>query len=107
MNTEQFLRLTTPRQGLKILAELVVDPERDKPGWRYTTYPTVEQMAEVAKQLDAKGRTIYHACNGFGDWHPHPKKPGKRQIRDLGNVVACRSLYDDIVSVRPTASFLP
>ena len=96
MNTEQFLRLTTPSKGLKILAELVNVPGRDKPGWRYTTYQSIEQMAEAALQLDAKGRTIYHACNGFGDWHPHPKKPGKRQIRDQGNVVACRALYDDI-----------
>lgn len=101
LNTEQFLRLTTPSEGLKILAEQISVPGRDKPGWRYTTYQSIEQMAEAALQLDAKGGTIYHACNGFGDWHPHPKKPGKKQIRDQGNVVACRSLYDDIDVGKP------
>ncbi len=101
MNTEQFLRLITPSQGLKILAEQISAPGRDKPGWRYTTYQSIEQMAEAALQLDAKGGTIYHACNGYGDWHPHPKKPGKQQIRDQGNVVACRSLYDDIDVGKP------
>ncbi len=103
MNTEQFFRLTIPHQGLKILAELVVDPERDKPGWRYQTFESHAQMAEAAQQLDAAGHTIYHACNGYGGWHPHPKKPGRRQIRDQGNVVACRSLYDDIDVGKPGA----
>ena len=96
MNTEQFFRLVLPEAGLKILAELVPIPGREKAGWRYTAHEDFEAMAEAAIQLDAKGRTIYHACNAFGPWHDHPKKPGKRQIRDQNNVVACRALYDDI-----------
>ena len=96
VNTEQFFRHALPSAGLKILAELVDIPGRDKPGWRYTTYESIDAMAEAALQIDATGRTVYHACNGFGPWHPHPKKPGQRQIRDQGNVVACRALYDDI-----------
>lgn len=95
MNTEQFLRRILPAEGNKVLAELVTIPDRDKAGWRYSAYRSFEAMAEAALQLDAKGRTVYHACNGFGDWYLDEKK-GKRRLRTQQNVVACRSLYDDI-----------
>ena len=103
MDTEQFLRRTTPATGLKILAEQITIPGRDQPSLRYLTFQAHDQMAEAVAQLDAKGANLYHACNGYGDWHPHPKKPGKRQIRDQGNVVACRALYDDIDVGKPGA----
>lgn len=101
LTTEQFFQQVLPAGGLKILAELVPIPNKPVSGWRYTTYESIADMAAAALKLDAAGRTVYHACNGFGDWHPHLKKPGKLQIRDQGNVIACRSLYDDIDVGKP------
>lgn len=95
MNTEQFLRLVLPSMGLKVLAELVMSKDREKPGWRYTTFQSFEAMAQAALQIDAEGRTVYHACSSFGDWYFDAKKQ-KRRLRTQANVVACRSLYDDI-----------
>jgi len=102
MDTESFFRRVLPSGGLKILAELVQIPGRDKPGWRYTTYESLAAMAEAVAQLDAKRRTIYHACNGYGDWYEEEVKGKvKRRIRTQRNVVACRSLYDDIDIGKP------
>ena len=73
MDTATFFARVLPRSGLKVLAELV--PYTDKKtgkvleGWRYTTYQSFDAMAQAAAQFDAHNRTIYHACNGYGDWY--------------------------------------
>lgn len=99
MDTASFFAQVLPSQGNKVLAELV--PFKDKQtgatrdGWRYTTYQSFDAMAEAVAQFDAQGRTIYHACNAFGDWY-QDEANGKRRLRTQVNVVACRALYDDI-----------
>jgi hypothetical protein len=99
MDTASFFAKVLPAGGLKILAELV--PYTDKQtgktgeGWRYTTYQSFDAMAEAVAQFDAKGRTIYHACNSYNDWYFDEKKQ-KNRIRTSVNVVACRSIFDDI-----------
>lgn len=99
MNTEQFFRLVLPEAGLKVLSELVPNGTKNY-GWRYTTYTNLEAMAEAAIQFDSKNRTIYHACNAYGDWYFDEQKQ-RRRIRTQQNVVACRSLYDDIDVGKP------
>lgn len=97
MNTYDFLKLILPKGGLKIVAELIVVPGRDRPAWRYTAHRSIEGMAQAIAQLDAAGKTIYYACAGYGDWYDaEVKGVMKRRIRTQANVVACRSLYDDI-----------
>lgn len=99
MDTASFFARVLPRGGIKILAELV--PYKDKKtgaqleGWRYTTYQAFDAMAQAAAQFDAQKRTIYHACNGYGDWY-HDAALDKKRIRTATNATTCRALYDDI-----------
>lgn len=99
MDTASFFQKVLPAGGLKILAELV--PFKDKKtgatrdGWRYTTYHSAETMAEAVEQFGRQKRTIYHACHAYGDWYMDEAK-NKKRLRTAINVVACRSLYDDI-----------
>lgn len=95
MNTTEFFRKILPSGGFKVLAELVAIPGREKPGWKYHKYESHEAAALAAQQLDAAGRVIYHACNSYGDWY-EDSKTGKKRLRTQVNVVACRSLYDDV-----------
>lgn len=95
MDTQAFLRHVLPHQGLKVLA-VPAQYTRDgvtRQGWKYTTYQSTEAMAEAALQLDAAGKSVYFATQGFGDWYED--LTGKRRLRTQDNVVACRSLYDD------------
>lgn len=97
MDTQEFLRLVLPRRGLKIIAlphEYTDSEGKKKQGWRYSTYQSVEAMAEAAIQMDRDGKTVYFAVNGYGDWYTD-EETGKKRIRTQDNVVACRSLYDD------------
>lgn len=106
MDTAAFFKKILPREGLKLLAELV--PYKDKTsgktleGWRYTTYGNFDAMAEAVAQFESQNRTVYHACNSYGDWYLDPSK-NKKRIRTQANVVACRSLYDDIDVAKPGA----
>lgn len=101
MDTATFLERVLPHSGFKVLAELVPIPGREKAGWRYTQYLSFEAMAAALLQLDAKGRTVYHACNAYNDWYVD-ERTGKKRIRTQDNVTACRSLYDDIDIGKPT-----
>lgn len=93
MNTTEFLNLILPQQGNKILAIQRTSRE-GRPYFKYTEYPTADAAAEAASAMDARGETVYHAVNAFGDWYTDPVK-NKKRIRTQENVVACRALFDD------------
>jgi len=93
MDTLSFFKRILPSEGKIVLAELV--PTDDKPRWKYYPYDSRTVAAEAAAQLDSTNRTIYHACNSFGDWYFDEKK-NKRRLRTQENVQFCRSFYDDI-----------
>lgn len=95
MDTTEFFRTVTPSTGFKIIAELVPHPTRPKPGWRYHKFETPEDASAKALALDAQGKTVYFACNGYGDWYFDEKKQ-KDRLRTANNVLAGRALYDDI-----------
>lgn len=99
MDTASFLHRILPAAGVKLLAELVTyKNERTgetEEGWRYHKFDDIEAMAEAVAQFDSAGRTVYHACNSFGDWY-EDLATGKRRIRTIRNVKACRALYDDV-----------
>lgn len=98
MDAALFFSKVLPHAGQKILAELVQyttkDGERAE-GWRYKTFLSFDDMASAAAQFDAQGRTVYHACHGYGDWYMDEQKKKKR-LRTAVNVQLCRALYDDI-----------
>ena len=100
MDTASFFKKILPAGGIKILAELIAIPGRDKPGWRYHKFDSYYAAAEAVSDLDASGRVIYHACNSYGDWYVDPKTQ-KRRIRTQTNVQFCRSLYDDVDVGKP------
>lgn len=95
MDTNAFLRLVLPKQGQKILAvpQQYEKDGKQLTGWKYLKYQALDAIAEAALQLDAKGRTVYFAVNGYGDWYEDAN--GKKRLRTQENVVACRSIYDD------------
>lgn len=99
MDTATFLARVLPRGGNKILAERFPFTDkktgRVRDAWRYTTFQSFDAMAEAVEQFDEQARTIYHACNAYGDWYVDPSN-NKRRIRTGVNVVACRSLFEDI-----------
>jgi hypothetical protein len=101
MQTNEFLRLILPERGFKILAELAPHPKSGALLWRHKLYSDADEMAEAALALDRAGRTVYHACNGYGDWFRD--EANRRKVRTQDNVVACRSLYDDIDAGKPGA----
>jgi len=100
MGTAEFLRAVTPCTGHKIIAELVPHPSRPKPGWKYHCFESYDAAAAKALELDQQGKTVYFACNGYGDWYFDEKKQ-KNRLRTAVNVVACRALYDDIDVAKP------
>ena len=95
MNTEEFLSAILPEAGLKVLAELVPVASGSATTWRYRTFTSCRDMAETLLRLDAEGKTVYHACNSYNDWYFDTNKK-RRRLRTQENIVACRSLYDDI-----------
>jgi len=95
MDTLSFFETVLPASGIKILAELIHIPNRPKPGWKYYRYNSHAAMAYAVQQFEAKGKHIYHACNGYGDWYLD-EATNRNRIRTAVNVVSCRSLYDDI-----------
>jgi hypothetical protein len=102
MDTLSFFRWVLPESGVKVLAELVAIPGKQQSGWRYHAFDSVEDMAQAVAKLDAQRRTLYHACNSFGGWYEEEVRGKlKRRIRTQKNVVACRSLYDDIDVGKP------
>lgn len=97
MDTAAFLQHVLPRTGKYILAEPTDNGEYIS--WKYSVYDYISQAAEAAQQYDASGRTVYFACNSYGDWYKElDRTTGKERshLRTQKNVVACRSLYDDI-----------
>lgn len=98
MDTSSFFKKILPATGWKLLAELKTFT--NKSGelveyWDHKEFSDFDSMAEAVDQFEAQGRTVYHACNSFGDWYDDPAT-GKKRIRTQNNAKACRSLYDDI-----------
>ncbi len=94
MGTQQFLELITPTEGYKIIA-LAATGENGRGWFKYKKYPTAEEAAKAALLFDSRGETVYFAVNSFGDWY-HDEVKNKKRIRTQENVVACRSLFDDL-----------
>ena len=92
MDTQEFLRLVLPKGGIKVLATPTT--RNGYSSWTYSTYQSIQAMAEAALQMDAAGTQVYFAVHGYGDWYADPDT-GKQRLRTQDNVVACRSLYDD------------
>lgn len=103
MDTAAFLRHILPHSGTYVIAELVDAVERDtgKPYtfWKHLEFDSISTAAAAVAQLDAAGKTVYHACNSFAGWYTDAK--GKDRIRTQENVAVCRSLYDDIDVAKP------
>lgn len=87
-----FLAKILPKGGKKILA---IQREGFS-GFVHLSYESVSEMASAALRYDAKGDTVYHACNGFGELTTVTKSGKVRIKRSQQNVIACRSLYLDI-----------
>lgn len=103
MDTEAFLRRILPGTGNYIVAEpkQFIDKATGKTrtGWKYHKLEHVAAAAAAIGQIDDAERTAYFAVNSYGDWYEEAdKKTGnmRKRIRTQKNVVACRSLYDDI-----------
>ncbi len=90
MDTQAFLEKVTPSQGNKIIAIAAASGGAQ----RYKPFKNAADAAQHALEADRAGKTVYYACNGFGDWYIGDDN--KKHIRTGQNVVACRSLYDDI-----------
>lgn len=99
MDTAEFFAKVTPSAGKKVLAVL---NSGSKFFWDHTAFDSVEAMAKAA--TTSKARAVYFAVNGFGDWYEQEVNERiVRRIRTQENVVACRSLYDDIDIGKPGA----
>lgn len=57
MDTLGFFDAILPSEGLTVIAEL-----KGKGKWKHHFFPTHEEAAAFALQLDADGKTVYHAC---------------------------------------------
>ena len=105
MDTATFFTRILPRGGNKLLAELVpyIDAAtgETKTSWRYNKFDSFDQMAEAVAQYESQGKTVYHACNAYGDWY-EDQATGKKRIRTTLNVTHCRSLYEDIDTGKDT-----
>ncbi len=104
MDTKSFLARVLPHAGGYVVAEL--RPRSDGKGthWNYTQFDHVATAADAIAQHDEAGNTVYFACNSFGTWYEEPDKCTgkiKRHLRTQKNVIACRSLYDDIDTGKP------
>ena len=96
MNTLEFLKRVQPEGGLKVLCtqETFTTKEGKQKTWlKPHHFQSIDAAAEAVEQFDSKGKSVYHACNGFGEQFNAEKK--NRIYRTQENVVACRSIYDD------------
>lgn len=103
MDAVSFLRRVLPGEGKYVIAEPVAYTDKDtgktRNGWKYRNYDHINQVTSAIEQTDAAGRTVYFAVNSYGDWYEEAdRRTGKmrKRLRTQKNVVACRSLYDDI-----------
>jgi hypothetical protein len=99
MGTLSFFESILPASGIKLLAELVPYTDKatgkQKDGWRYFKFESLDAMAVAVEQFEAKGLTVFHACHAYGDWY-RDEAYNKNRIRTAVNVVSCRSLFDDV-----------
>lgn len=99
MDTKSFLARVLPHAGGYVIAELRPRQDGDGTYWKYTQFNHVAAAAAAVAQHDEAGNTVYFACNSFGDWYNEPdRRTGeiRQHLRTQKNVIACRSLYDDI-----------
>ena len=95
MEAKQFLDVVMPDKGNKVIA-LAYPKTKGKGVWfKYKTYKTTNEVTVGAELFDEKAETVYFAVNSFGDWYFDEEKK-KNRLRTQVNVVACRSLYDDL-----------
>lgn len=98
MDTASFLRKVLPSEGNYIIAEpsqYTDNNGKQRQGWKYHKHTSISQATAAVEQLDDAGHTVYFAVNAYGDWYDDPQT-GRRRLRTQKNVVACRSLYDDV-----------
>lgn len=96
MNTEQFMCQIMPKAGLKVICTQETAHRADKTiTWFKPHYfNTVSEAAKAALDLDALRNNVFYAVNSYGQ---NFRGPNCDQIyRTRSNVVACRSLYDDL-----------
>ena len=96
MNTEQFMTQIMPQAGLKVICTQETSQRAHKTiTWFKPHYfNTVSEAAKAALDLDALGNNVFYAVNSYGQ---NFRGPNCDQIyRTRANVVACRSLYDDL-----------
>lgn len=90
MDTAEFLRSILPGGGTYIAVE---SGTRDGKSYnKHHEFHTIDEMADAILAFDARGKTVYHACNSFND----TPTDGHTTVRSKDNVRACRTLYDDV-----------
>jgi len=95
MEAKQFLDVVMPDKGNKVIALAYPTTEGKGVWFKYKTYKTTNEVTVGAELFDEKAETVYFAVNSFGDWYFDEEKK-KNRLRTQVNVVACRSLYDDL-----------
>lgn len=95
MNTQEFLDRVLPVEGKIILGVEQKTPDGSRSWHKYIAYDSTYEAAAAAEQFDQRGETVYFGVNGYGDWYEDPRT-GKKRIRTKANVVACRSLFEDL-----------
>ncbi len=104
MDTLAFLAKVMPLAGKRVMAVLTASRRGDFKYWVHTSYDTNEALVEAVVAANGKREAVYFAVNGFGDWYEQEVDgETKLRIRTQENVVACRSLYDDIDTDKPGA----
>lgn len=103
LDTEQFLKHILPAGGPFYMAMFCEKPEGKK---AHTVQPSIRQLADKIKAINAKGLHVWHACAAYasagiptGEWVT-PKEGGepyekvKRRVQE--NVAKVRSFWIDL-----------
>lgn len=93
-DTEAFLRLVLPAEGIKFLAI----PNDSGHGFSHTAFTDLEDMAASATDWSLDGYNVYYALSGFAQPYVETIENGqrKRRMRTQDNVSFVRSLWVDL-----------
>jgi hypothetical protein len=89
MNTENFLRVILPSDGVVIIAT------QTGRGFRHKGFQSIAEAAAYVLQCDAQGLATYHACAAYKAL-PHKDESGKYIARTSDNWLKAKSFWCDI-----------
>ena len=89
MNTEEFLRVILPQDGVIIIAAQVGR------GFKHKGFTSFAEAAAFARQCDLQGLPTYHACAAYKS-APYKDPNGKLIARTAANWLKAKSFWCDI-----------